>query len=118
MVDRDHCGRYRPQSAIRPIVGIEVQDVTSGRVWSRQEPGDGQFTLAADLENGIVPAGFELLQFLDVDGSTACCLTCKLLIENTPVPMDKVVFVLFVSDDGVCLSSSEQLTLTWISARG
>jgi len=39
---------------------------------------------ANDFTNGVVPAGFEILQFLNGEGSTASTLTSKLQILNGP----------------------------------
>ena len=42
-------------------------------------------SLATDLQAGVVPAGFELLQLLNAEGSTQTVLGAKLVIENGPV---------------------------------
>jgi hypothetical protein len=39
---------------------------------------------ALDLQNGVVPAGFELLQLLNAEGSTQTVLGAKLLITDAP----------------------------------
>jgi hypothetical protein len=40
---------------------------------------------ALDLQNGVVPAGYQLLQLLNAEGSTQTVLGAKLIIENGPV---------------------------------
>jgi hypothetical protein len=41
--------------------------------------------IATDLQNGVIPAGFEVLQLLNAEGSTQTVLGAKLVIENGPV---------------------------------
>jgi len=40
---------------------------------------------ATDFLNGVVPAGFPLLQFLNAEGSTQCVLGANLLLYNDPI---------------------------------
>jgi hypothetical protein len=47
-------------------------------------PSTVSVTEAIDLEYGVIPAGYEVLQLLDADGSTQTVLGAKLDIQNAP----------------------------------
>ena len=42
-------------------------------------------SIATDLQAGVIPAGFQVLQLLNAEGSTQTVLGAKLAIENGPV---------------------------------
>ena len=60
--------------------------VPSGLPFTTLPPGiTAASSIATDLQAGVVPAGFQLLQLLNAEGSTQTVLGAKLVIENGPV---------------------------------
>jgi hypothetical protein len=63
-----------------PEVGLPPNQVTQASLL----PPTVSPAVALDLQNGVVPAGFDLLQLLNAEGSTQTTLGAKLIIENGP----------------------------------